>query len=138
MADPNARHALYDLACRYAQAVDRRDWAQLTEMFVPDAQLSGPAFMFGDRDAIVAGLRGIERYDTTQHHIHNQLLAFEGNDATAETYCIAQHVYTVDGVKRKLDWGMRYHDRCVFDGSAWRFASRSLLVDWTQDLPLEG
>ncbi|WP_179405062.1 nuclear transport factor 2 family protein [Burkholderia guangdongensis] len=138
MTDPNPRHALYELACRYAQAVDRRDWRQLAALFTVDAQLIGPGFTLDGRDAIVAGMGAIERYDVTQHHVHNQLVTLDGDEAAVETYCVACHVYARDGVKRKLDWGVRYRDRCVLDDGAWRFASRTLHVDWTQDLPLEG
>ncbi|RQS76930.1 nuclear transport factor 2 family protein [Burkholderia sp. Bp8963] len=138
MTDTNPRHALYELACRYAQAVDRRDWRQLAALFTPDARLAGPGFAFDDLDAIVAGMGAIGRYETTQHQVHNQLVTLDGGEAAVETYGVACHVYVRDGVKRKLDWGLRYHDRCVFDGSAWRFAARTLLVDWAQDLPLQG
>ncbi|KUY71540.1 DUF4440 domain-containing protein [Burkholderia cepacia] len=138
MTDSNPRHALYELACRYAQAVDRRDWPRLTALFTPDAQLAGPGFRFDDRDAIVTGMRVIERYEATQHHVHNQLVTLDGGEADVETYGVACHVYVRDGVKRKLDWGLRYRDRCVFDGGTWRFAARTLHVDWAQDLPLEG
>jgi len=138
MTDSHPRHALYELACRYAQAVDRRDWPRLAALFTADAQLDGPGFRFDDRDAIVAGMSVIERYETTQHHVHNQLVTLDGGEADVETYGVACHVYVRDGVKRKLDWGLRYRDRCVFDGGTWRFAARTLHVDWSQDLPLEG
>ncbi|MBN3790502.1 nuclear transport factor 2 family protein [Burkholderia sp. Ac-20353] len=138
MTDTNPRHALYELACRYAQAVDRRDWRQLAVLFTPDARLAGPGFAFDDRDAIVAGMVAIGRYEATQHQVHNQLVTLDGGEAAVETYGVACHVYVRDGVKRKLDWGLRYHDRCVFDGGTWRYAARTLLVDWAQDLPLEG
>ncbi|MGR3906531.1 nuclear transport factor 2 family protein [Burkholderia sp. SR8] len=138
MTDSNPRYALYELACRYAQAVDRRDWPRLATLFTADAQLDGPGFRFDDRDAIVAGMRVIERYETTQHHVHNQLVTLAGGEADVETYGVACHVYVRGGVKRKLDWGLRYRDRCVFDGGTWRFAARTLHVDWSQDLPLEG
>ncbi|WP_152223611.1 nuclear transport factor 2 family protein [Pseudomonas sp. SCB32] len=138
MTDLNPHHALYELACRYAQAVDRRDWARLSTLFTPDASLAGPGFRFDERNAIVAGMGAIERYETTQHHVHNQLVTLDGGVADVETYGVACHVYLRDGVKRKLDWGLRYHDRCRFDGGTWRFAARTLHVDWTQDLPLEG
>ncbi len=141
MTEPNPRRALYDLACRYAQAVDRRDWPQLAALFTADAQLTGPGFRLDGRDAIVAGMQAIERYETTQHYVHNQLVALDGNEAAVETYGVACHVHVRDGVKRKLDWGLRYRDRCVCDaadGGAWRFAARTLQVDWVQDLPLEG
>ena len=47
----------------------------------PDATLAGPGFRFDDRDAIVAGMRVIERYEATQHHVHNQLVTLDGGEA---------------------------------------------------------
>ncbi|GLZ86406.1 hypothetical protein Pres01_24570 [Metapseudomonas resinovorans] len=81
MTDSNPYHALYELACRYAQAVDRRDWLRLATLFTSDASLAGPGFRFDDRDTIVAGMVAIERYETTQHHVHNQLVMLDGGAA---------------------------------------------------------
>lgn len=126
------------LACRYAQSVDRRDWAQLAGLFTKDAVIEGPGFTMPGLEAIVAGMQHIEQYRTTQHHVHNQLVEIDGATATAETYCIANHIYTLDGTDRKLDWGVRYQDNLVFQDGKWLFARRTLLLDWTQDLPLKG
>ena len=57
----------------------------------PDATLAGPGFRFDDRDAIVAGMRVIERYEATQHHVHNQLVTLDGGEAEVETYGVACH-----------------------------------------------
>ena len=43
MTDSNPRHALYELACRYAQAVDRRNWPRLTTLFTPMPPWPAPA-----------------------------------------------------------------------------------------------
>ncbi len=126
------------LACRYAQSVDRRDWAQLAGLFTEDAVIEGPGFTLPGRDAILAGMRPLDQYRATQHHVHNQLVEVDGAAATAETYCIANHVYTRDGVDRKLDWGVRYQDSLVLHDGRWLFTRRTILLDWTQDLPLQG
>lgn len=126
------------LACRYAQSVDRRDWAQLASLFTEDAVVEGPGFTMPGREAIVAGMRQIEQYRTTQHHVHNQVVEVDGATANAETYCVANHIYARDGAEYKLDWGIRYQDRLVFQDGKWRFSSRTLLLDWAQDLPLKG
>jgi SnoaL-like domain len=129
MTESNPRQALYDLACRYAQTVDRRDWPQLSALLTTDARLTGPGFQLDGRDAIVAGMQMIERYETTQPHVHNQLVALDGNEAAVETYGIACHAHVRDGVRRKLDRGLRDRDRCVreaADGGTWRFAARTL------------
>lgn len=136
MSPSSPQEAIRALACRYAQAVDRRDWAQLATLFTEDAAVEGPGFTLPGRDAILAGMRQLDHYRTTQHHVHNQLVNVDGDVASAETYCIANHVYTRDGVDRKLDWGLRYQDSLVLRDGQWLFTRRSLLLDWTQDLPL--
>jgi hypothetical protein len=137
MSKVDHKQALYELVCRYAQAVDRRDWTQLEALFTPDASLKGPGFSMDGRAAIIAGMRALGQYSATQHHVHQQLVELDGPSAGAETYCVANHLYERDGVKRKLDWGIRYQDRFVCEPDQWRFAQRILLLDWTQDLPVE-
>jgi len=136
-ADLEDRQALRDLAYRYARAVDRRDWALAGELFTRDCVLVGPGYELVGRDGILAGLRRIDQFRATQHSVHNQLVEISGDAATGETYCTAHHLYERDGVRRKLSWGIRYQDRCVRDAGSWRYARRELLLDWTQDLPLE-
>src|SRR5262245_55471543 len=131
------RLALRDLAERYARAVDRRDWALAEQLFTQECVLVGPGFELVGRDRILAGLRNVERYSATQHSVHNQLVEIEGDRARGETYCTAHHLYEREGQPRKLSWGIRYQDRCARGGGAWRYERRELLLDWSQDLPLE-
>ncbi|HEU4430986.1 MAG TPA: nuclear transport factor 2 family protein [Myxococcota bacterium] len=132
------RLALQELAARYARAVDRRDYASFVALFTPDGVLCGPGYEMKARAEIEKGIRLIEQYETTQHCVHNQLVELRGDSASGETYCVARHVYTREGMKRKLDMGVRYQDQYRRDAGAWRFARRELVLDWTQDLPLVG
>ena len=128
------RIEIRDLACRYARAVDRRDWALARALFTDDAVLVGARFELVGVERIVRGLATVERYRATFHAVHNQTLELAGDDATGETYCVANHLLERDGQPRKLDWGIRYQDRFRrgADG-AWRFARRELIVDWEQE-----
>ncbi|SPA54556.1 nuclear transport factor 2 family protein [Cupriavidus taiwanensis] len=138
MSELEHKQAIHALTCRYAQAVDRRDFPSLAELFSPDAWLSGPGFRLDGAQAIVDGMAALGQYRATQHHLHQQTVVLAGDAATAETYCVANHLYEQDGVQRKLDWGIRYQDRLERWQGRWRFAARELVVDWTQDLPLRG
>jgi uncharacterized protein (TIGR02246 family) len=131
------RLALRELADRYARAVDRRDWALAGALFTEDCVLLGPGYELVGRGAILTGLRQIDRYRATQHSVHNQLVEVAGDRATGETYCTAHHLYERDGRTRKLSWGIRYQDRCARESGAWRYERRELLLDWSQDLPLD-
>ena len=139
------RLAIREAAERYAQAVDRRDYALLGALFTEDAHLAiysgepGSGTLRHEmhgRAAIVSALRGIERYDRTSHFVGNQLARVEGDTATAETYCLAHHIHERDGVVVDLTLAIRYRDRLVRAGDGWIFAERILLVDWESEQPL--
>jgi uncharacterized protein (TIGR02246 family) len=131
------RLALQELAARYARAVDRRDYAAFAALFTPDGILCGPGYEMKAHGEIEKGIRLIEQYESTQHCVHQQLVDVTGDAATGETYCVARHVYTKDGTKRKLDMGVRYQDQYRRDSGTWLILRRELILDWTQDLPLK-
>jgi hypothetical protein len=130
------KQAIRELACRYAQMVDDRNYELAGEVFCEDAELLGPGFHLQGRDAIGDSLRSIERYRATFHAVHNQLVEVHGDEARGETYCVANHLHEVDGRAYKLDWGIRYRDRYRRETSGWRISRRELNVVWEQELPL--
>ncbi len=132
------RLALQELSNRYARAVDRRDYAAFVALFVANGVLCGPGYAMTAHAEIERGIRLIEQYQTTQHCVHNQLVDVRGDAASGETYCVARHIYERDGIKRKLDMGVRYQDEYRRETNGWRFTRRELVLDWTQDLPLVG
>ena len=130
------RLAIREVALRYARAVDRRDWALAATLFHEDAVLVGPRFELAGREAVLRGLASVERYRATFHAVLNQLFEIRDDAAEGETYCLANHLFERDGRLWKLDWGIRYQDRCRRVDGAWRFARRELIVEWEQELPL--
>ena len=141
------RMALRDLVQRYARGVDRRDAALLDSLFVDDAEMlvfqdpgsTEPTSTIRGRRELGRITKVVTRYLSTTHFIGNHLVDLAGDTATGETYCLAYHVYDGgDGERRMLVWSIRYEDRYVRHGGAWRFAQRRLIVDWTHDHPLVG
>jgi len=130
------RLALRALVDRYARIPDDRDYALVAEVFAADAALLGPGFALEGLEQIRAGMQAIEQYDATLHCMHNHLVELEGDSATGDLWCVANHLYERDGVRRKLDWGIRYRDRYRREPAGWRIARRELRVVWEQDLPL--
>lgn len=128
---------LRKLAYRYARMIDRRSWYEIPEVFTEDASLSGPGYSMDGHDALREGLKAIGMYSSTLHCVHNQLAWIEGDRATGELYCVANHLYEKEGVPFKLDMGIRYEDRYVRSDAGWRIAERVLNLVWQQDLPLE-
>ena len=139
------RPEFYELALRYARGADRRDYAAVGALFVADGRIVGrrgaaataePLYLMEGREAIVAGLRGLERFEKTSHLVANQLVVIKGDTATGETYCTAHHIYREDGAARNLSMAIRYQDRFAKEGGDWRFAERVLVIDWERDQPL--
>jgi hypothetical protein len=140
------RLAIQDLAAKYARAVDRRDFELLESLFTRDARL---AVHYGDPakvaarnemrgvERIVAGIRTIDRYRATTHFVGNQTVEIAGDEARAETYCLAHHLHQRDGRWFDHVMSIRYADRCVRESGRWKFAERVLAVDWTEDRPAE-
>lgn len=132
------RQALRDLVFLYSRIPDDRDYGLVDRVFTADATLIGPGFKCHGADQIREAMRGIEQFPVTLHSVHNQFVEIDGDEATGETYCIANHVLEKDGRPHKLDWGVRYQDRYRRESGGWRIAHRELRVVWEQELPLTG
>ncbi len=129
--------AIRDLANRYARMIDRRDWPELPRVFTPDCELSGQGYRMRGHAELDRGLRKIDMYSVTLHCVLNQVTRLDGDRATGEFYCIANHIHEREGVAYKLDMGIRYDDRYVRTADGWRLAKRVLNLIWQQDLPLD-
>lgn len=135
--------ALRRLAETYARYADRCDGRRLAELFVPGGQLRirrpgelTPSTTLHGHAEIAAAIDRLTRYDATFHLVANHIAACDGDDATAEVYCLAHHVTgRGDGHDEPRDHVMviRYIDRCRRGADGWRFVERELQVDWTEE-----
>lgn len=119
------------LAELYAQAADSNRPELLDAIMTDDAVIEGAEF----RMEGIAEIRRIpamlkEFYLRTRHLVHNQTVVVEGEQASGETYSTASHLLK-DGAQ-VLVWHMRYQDVFHKHGGQWRFAKRTLLIDWTE------
>jgi hypothetical protein len=136
-SDRDDERELRKLAYRYARMIDRRDWGEIPHVFTDASSLSGPGYAMTGHRELKAGLQAIEMFSATLHCVHNQLVDIEGDLATGELYCVANHLHDKNGVPFKLDMGIRYEDRYERGPDGWRIAERVLNLIWQQDLPLE-
>lgn len=131
--------ALRRAAELYAQGADRRDKAIWTEILTEDCMIEGPGFSMQGRDTVLGSLDFLaQSYEATQHRIHNQIAAIDGDSAVGETYCTADHLYRTDGQAKLLCWSIRYQDQWRREAGAWRFARRTLIVDWQETRIVDG
>ena len=56
----------------------------------------------------------------------------EGNRATGESYTIAHHLYTEDGIRKIMIASIRYLDTFAKIDQSWYFAERNLILDWSE------
>ena len=130
------RLELRALVDRYARIPDDREYSLVDAIFTEDATLVGPGFELSGRELIRQGMQAIEQYSATLHSMHGQVVEIEGNEATGDTWCTANHVHEKEGRPHKLDWGIRYKDHYRRETQGWRIARRELVLIWTQELPL--
>ena len=129
--------ALRRTAELYAQGADRRDKALWGSIVTADCVIEAPGILLSGREQIVAALDIMAQlYVSTQHRVHNQTVSISGDRASGETYGSADHLSERGGQRTLLSWAIRYQDHWRREDREWRFARRSLILDWTESRSL--
>jgi hypothetical protein len=131
------KQALHELALTYCRACDRRDYALLRSLYHDDAIDDHGAMFRGSADEYVAWLPTVlANFEATAHSISNALYVVRGDLAEGELYTHAYH--RTHGPKAQdIVIGGRYLDRYERRGGQWRFAHRSLALDWCRINPVD-
>jgi hypothetical protein len=134
------RQQLRSLAEQYARGVDRHDDVDgFVALFLPDAVINIYDPSDADEPRVVPSERiaripeSIQRYAKTFHFLGQSTYEIGDGEATGEVYCIAHHLTPDQHGGTNYVMYIRYQDvyRPGADG-AWKFAQRSLRVDWTE------
>jgi hypothetical protein len=138
------RLAIRELIDAYAHCADRRDAKGQMALFTSDTRFliyldsrsEKPTQELQGREQLAPVFENLNTYDTTTHFNGQSTVAMDGGHASGETYCIAHHVYDVDGQRTLMIASIRYLDQFAKqpDGT-WLFAERKLMVDWTETRP---
>jgi hypothetical protein len=91
-----------------------------------------PTKELNGRKALTPVFDDLNRYQATTHFNGQSTVALDGDRATAESYCLAHHLFTEKGTRKLMAASLRYLDSFVEIGGAWLFAERELYVDWTE------
>lgn len=122
------RHEIEAVLIRYAQSLDTKKYARLTEVFTPDATAHyvGMAECNGV-ESIISLVSGVlDRCGNTQHLLGNVRIDVQGDKATASCYLQAIHAGLGDYSDRLLIiWG-EYRDQMVRTPAGWRIGYREL------------
>jgi hypothetical protein len=134
------RLAIRELFDAYAHCADRRDAEGQKALFTEDTNFvvymggpgTEPTQQLRGREALTPVFDDLNRYEATMHFNGQSTVALEGDRANGESYCIAHHLYTEDGVRMLMVAWLRYLDTFVKVGGSWMFAERELYLDWSE------
>ena len=120
----------------YARGADRRDKDIWRSVMAPECTLFGPGFRFEGRDGCMTAIDSLnEMFRETQHRVFQQTVEIDGDTATGETYCSADH--KMKDADEVWCWAIRYQNKWRReDDGRWLFTERELIVDWMEMRPL--
>jgi hypothetical protein len=138
------RLAIRELFDGYAHCADTRDADGQKALFTSDSRfavhMDGPgteaSYVLEGREALSSVFEDLNRYEATMHFNGQSTVVLEGNRASADSYTIAHHVYTDDGIRMMMVAWLRYLDTFSKVDQTWYFAERQLILTWSETRPL--
>lgn len=128
--DVVAKQQIYEALVRYCRGVDRLDRDLILSVYHPGANdnhggFNGPVEKFVDW---VFGNHK-DKIEACSHFVSNVLIEVDGDLAYSESYILAYHRKSMDGVTHDLSgWG-RCLDRFELRNGEWRIADRIVMYD---------
>jgi hypothetical protein len=140
------RLAIRELVDAYAHCADRREAEGQKALFTADTHFlvymngvgTEPTEDLHGREALTPVFEALKQYEVTMHFNGQSTTRLDGGQATGETYCIAHHVFTVDGERKIMLAYLRYLDSFVKHDGAWLFAERNLYLEFSDTRTLGG
>jgi hypothetical protein len=133
------REAIQDVITRYCDAITRRDWIALKEVFAVEALwevIGGPAFRYTGVD-IAPGIQRIVESTSTLTQINGPaLIDINGDHATARS-TIYEFGETLDKTSRFEEPGT-YDDVLKKIDGKWRFTSRRFTIRHFRSMSITG
>lgn len=119
---------------------DRRDAEGQKALFTEDSRFAvfmggegtEPTYVVESREGLTPVFADLNQYEATTHFNGQSTVTLQGDRATGESYTIAHHLFTADGVRKIMIASLRYLDTFVKLGGAWFFAERNLILDWSE------
>jgi hypothetical protein len=139
-AEAADRLALRELFDAYAHCADRRDAEGQKALFTADTRFavymngegSEATYVLDGREALAPVFADLNRYEATTHFNGQSTVTLDGDSATGESYTIAHHLYTEDGIRKIMIASLRYLDDFAKIDGHWYFAERQLILDWSE------
>jgi len=134
------RVAIRELFDAYAHCADRRDAEGQKALFTDDTRFavymdgdgSEPTYVLAGRESLTPVFQDLNKYSATTHFNGQSTVRLDGDRATGESYTIAHHLFTDDGVRKIMIASLRYLDTFARIDGKWFFAERNLVLDWSE------
>lgn len=128
---PGDHQELRALLQRYARAVDERDIEALTELFHPDAEVTG-ARGTQQLDEWLDTMRAPRTFPTSMHVLGDPLihLAPDADKAMLDTYAVVYQLADPAGGGTDLTIGIRYLDDAQRWSGRWVIRRRAARTVW--------
>lgn len=125
---------------RYGAGIDRRDVDFVASCFADDAvaDYGGAGHLEGGRHIAETLVGRASRLVDSTHFIGGSMVDVDGDEARAETSCIAYLLVDEGPAATMRVRGIRYQDRLVRHGTGWRIAYRRHGADWQFDVRGDG
>jgi hypothetical protein len=138
------RSAIRELFDAYAHCADTRDAEGQKALFTTDTKFSvfmngarsEPSYVLEGREALSPVFADLNRYEVTMHFNGQSAVDLNGDTATGDSYTIAHHVFTEDGVRMMMVAWLRYLDMFTKVDDTWLIAERSIILQWSETRPL--
>jgi hypothetical protein len=142
-AEAADRLAIRELFDAYAHCADRRDAEGQKALFTADTRFavymggeggegSEPTYVLEGREALTPVFADLNRYEATTHFNGQSTVMIDGDRATGESYTIAHHLFSEEGIRKIMVASLRYLDTFAKIDGSWYFAERKLLLDWSE------
>jgi hypothetical protein len=140
------RLAIRELFDAYAHCADRRDAEGQKALFTPetlfvvymDGAQAEATYELKGREALTPVFDDLNRYEATMHFNGQSTVTIDGEHANGESYTIAHHVFTEDGIRKIMVAWLRYLDVFAKIDGSWYFAKRRLILEWSETRSLGG
>ena len=133
MGDYEDHADIVDVTHDYCWALDRNQWHELDDVFLPDATAQLGRQTCADRDEIKQVCsNALSELDDSQHIVATHQVRVEGDTATSRCYLHAQHIRRAAEGGPHYIVGGRYEDDLVRTADGWRIKHRTLSVMWTE------
>ena len=134
------RLAIRELFDAYAHCADRRDADGQMALFTADTRFAvymdgaqaDVSYELQGRDALAPVFDDLSRYEATMHFNGQSTITLDGDRATGDSYTIAHHVFTEEGLRKMMVAWLRYLDVYAKIHGSWYFAERKLILEWSE------